>query len=116
QTYYLDFDLRTLEFSNRIKKMKIKTRLGTFDMQPHRFYYDATLNGFKRERKDYGMYNIDSFKKFDGKMYAVINNFAGGQNALSLLNKKLDAFTVLGHYNPSGSERLTESAFNRLPD
>ncbi len=116
QTYYLDFDLRKLEFSNKIEKMKIQTRKGTFDMQPYRFYDDAALDGFKRERKDYGMYNIDSFKKFDGKIYAVMNNFAGGQNALSILNKKMDTFTIGGHYNPSGTERLTESAFNRLPD
>ncbi len=117
QSYHLDFDIRKLAFSNRIEKTKIQTRAGVFPMQPQRFYQDAvTAQGFRREPKDFGLYTIDSFKEFDGKTYVAMNNYPGGQNGLAILNKKRDTFTVVGHFNPSGAERLTESAIHRLPD
>ena len=85
-------------------------------MQPRRFYDDAVAQGFARERKDYGLYNIDSFKQFDGKTYVVVNNYPGGQNGLAVLNESLDTFRILGQYFSRGAEKLTESAVNRLPD
>jgi len=116
QSYFLDFDLDRQAFSTEIRRSKIVTAKGTFDMSPRPFYEDAAAQGFRREPKDYGLYNIDSFKEFDGKLYVVVNNFPGGQNAWAELNAARDTFHVLGHFNPTGEERLTESAVNRLPD
>jgi predicted neuraminidase len=116
QTYYLDFNLDSASFETRVHRAKIKTAAGTFDMQPQAFYQDAAAQGFARPPKDYGLYMIDSFKLFDGKTYAVLNNFAAGQNALAVLNPDLDTFEVLGHFNQSGEMKITESAVNRLPD
>ncbi len=121
QSHYLDFDLRQMKFSTHLGTLKLRTKAGTFPMQPKPFYDDAAAQGFRRERKDYGLYNIDSFKTFGGQTYVVMNNFPAGQNALATLNRRRDTFTVLGHYNPVGPhpanlEKLTESAVNRLPD
>lgn len=116
QTYYRDFDLTAGAFSDRIEKAKIKTAAGTFDMQPRPFYDDAAKHGFTREPKDFGLYMIDSFKVFDGKMYSVLNNYPAGQNALSVLNRELDTFEVLGHFNHPNEWKLSESSVNRMPD
>ena len=116
QTYYRDFDLRTQQFSPRIERARITTAAGTFEMQPRRYWEDAAAVGFRGERKDFGLYNVDSFKQFDGKTYMVINNFPGGQNGWSVLNDELDTFRVLGHFFSTGPEKLTEAAVNRLPD
>jgi predicted neuraminidase len=116
QSYYLDFDLRQQSFSPSLQRVSITTAAGTFDMQPRRFYDDAVRQGFQREPKDYGLYTIDSFKQFDGKTYVAMNNYPGGQNGLAVLNDAFDTFQVLGHYNSTGPEKLTESAVNRLPD
>ncbi|NQT53297.1 exo-alpha-sialidase, partial [bacterium] len=56
------------------------------------------------------------FKRFDGRVHAVLNNFAGGQNALAALNQSMDRFAVLGDYFLPNEAKLTESAVNRLPD
>jgi hypothetical protein len=116
QTYFLDFNLDTLSFESRLHRAKIKTAAGVLDMQPQAFYQDAVAQGFTRPAKQHGLYMIDSFKLFDGKTYAILNNFAIGQNALSVLNPALDTFEVLGHFNQSGERKITESAVNRLPD
>lgn len=116
QMYFLDFDIGGMSFEKSIHRARIKTAAGLFDMQPRPFYEDAVAQGFTREPKDYGLYFIDSFKLFDGKTYAVLNNFPGGQNALAVLNPGLDTFEVLGHFNRPGELKLTEAAVNRLPD
>jgi predicted neuraminidase len=116
QMHYLDFDLKAQVFRPEIHRARIKTSTGTFDMQPVRFFEDAAAQGFRPEAKDYGLYNIDGFKNFDGKVYAVVNNFAGGQNGLAVLNEAKDTFEVLGHFNSLTGEKLTESAVNRMPD
>lgn len=116
QTWFLDFDIARMAFENRIHRAKIKTTAGTFDMQPRPFHDDAAAHGFAREPRDYGLYIFDSFKIFDGEIHAAINNYPGGQNALALLNRSLDTFEVIGHYNPPPGPKLTESAVNRLPD
>lgn len=116
QMHYLDFDLGSQSLRREIHNAKIQTGAGTFDMQPVRFYDDAVARGFRPEAKDYGLYNIDGFKVFDGKVYAVMNNFVGGQNGLAVLNEAKDTFEVLGHFNSLSGEKLTESAAHRLPD
>lgn len=116
QTYFLDFDMSGMSFERSIHRARIKTAAGLFDMQPQPFYADAAAQGFSREPKDYGLYFIDSFKAFEGKTYAVLNNFAGGQNALAVLNPEANTFEVLGHFNQPGELKLTEAAVNRLPD
>jgi hypothetical protein len=85
-------------------------------MQPRRFYEDAVAQGFAREARDYGLYQIDSFKFFDGETYVVLNNYPAGQTGLGKLNAAMDTFEVLGHYFSRGAEKLTEAAANRLPD
>lgn len=116
QMHYLDFDLRAQAFLPEIHKARLQTAAGTFDMQPYRFYDDAVAQGFRPEAKDYGLYNIDGFKSFDRKVYAVVNNFAGGQNGLAVLNEARDTFEVMGQFNSLSGEKLTESAANRMPD
>jgi len=116
QTWFIDFDMSRMAFENRIYKAKIKTAAGTFDMQPQYFHEDAVAQGFKRPAVDYGLYILDSFKRFDGRTYVTLNNFPGAQNALASLNDSLDTFEVIGHYNAPSSLRLTESAVQRLPD
>ena len=116
QTWFIDFDTTQMAFTNEIHRAKIKTAAGTFDMTPQRFYDDAAAQGFQRQSRDFGLYLFDSFKQFDGKTYVALNNYATGQNALSVVNADLDTFEVLGHYNEPGALRLTESAVNRLPD
>lgn len=116
QVYYLDFDIERMAFEPSIHRAKITTAAGTFDMQPQRYYEDAVAQGFPREPKDYGLYLIDGFKQFDGNTYAVLNNFAAGQNGWGRLNEAKDTFTVVGHFNSKGPEKLTEAAVNRLPD
>jgi predicted neuraminidase len=116
QSYFLDFDLEKGAFAGEVQRMKIATAAGVFEMQPRRFYDDAAAQGFGRERKDYGLYTIDSFKWFDGAAHVVMNNYPGGQNGLARLNAAMDTFAVLGHFNGAGPEKLTEAAANRLPD
>lgn len=116
QVWCTDFDLGCMAFDNRIRRVKIKTAAGTFDMQPQNFHADAAAQGFRRGPKDYGLYLFDSCKVIDGKTYVVLNNYPGGQNALAVANDNLDTFEVLGHYNEPQTLKLTESAVNRLPD
>lgn len=116
QTWYMDFDLTTQRFTNRIFKAKIKTAEGIFDMQPRYFYDDAAKGGFKYPKRDHGLYIFDSFKIFDGETYVAINNYPGRQNALALLNEEMDTFEVIGHINEPQKMRLSESSVNRLPD
>jgi hypothetical protein len=116
QTWYRDFDIATMTCEPEIHRAKLKTAAGVFDMQPQVLYDDAVTHGFTREPKQHGLYQIDSFKQFDGKNYAVVNNFATGQNSLAVLNKKMDTFEVLGQFNEPVTLKLTEAAINRLPD
>lgn len=116
QTWYLDYDLATQSFENKLHKAYLKTASGTHEMQPQYFHADAAAQGFTRPAVDFGLYLFDSFKTFDGQMYVALNNYPGGQNALALVNDARDTFEVLGHYNEPGTLKLTESAVNRLPD
>ncbi|WP_460941640.1 sialidase family protein [Spirosoma daeguense] len=116
QTWYMDFDLKTSAFTNRIYKAKLKTSVGIFDMQPRYLYADAVKNGFKKPEKDAGMYIFDSFKKWDGKIWVAINNYIGRQNALAVLNPEMDTFEVVGHMNEPQQAQLCEPAVNRLPN
>jgi hypothetical protein len=116
QIWFIDFDLESLRFENRLGRVKLKTSAGVFDLQPAPFYDDAVLHGFKRPRHDAGVYPVDSFKQFDGRTYSAINNFITAQNALTVLNDDLDTFELLGHYNDPIEMRLTESSVNRMPD
>ncbi|MFN9266531.1 MAG: sialidase family protein [Acidobacteriota bacterium] len=116
QMYYRDFDTTRMQFAPTIHPVKIKTSTGVFAMQPQPLYEDARAHGFTREPKDYGLYMIDAFKRIDGQLYTVLNNFAAGQNALALVHPDLHTFEVLGHFNEPGQRKLTESAVQRLPD
>lgn len=116
QTWFIDFDCEKLKLESNIHRAKIKTSAGVFDMQPRYYYADAVATGgFTRKPVDNALYAFD-FKVFNNKTYVVINNFAGGQNGLAVMNDNLDTFEVLGQYNQPYELKLTESAVNRLPD
>ena len=115
QAWYTDFNLKKRKFENKVYRVKLRTSRGVVDMQPKSFHEEAVLHGFRKEAKDYGLYLFD-FKIFDGKMYAVINNFVAGQNSLALANDELNIFEILGHYNEPQTLHMCESAVNRLPD
>jgi hypothetical protein len=116
QTWYIDFDLPSRTFHDKIYKAKLKTSAGVFDMQPQYFHADAVAHGFDRPASDCCFHIFDSFKRFDDKIYVAINNFRGKQNALTVVNKTLDTFEVVGHFNEPQDRHLSESAVNRLPD
>ena len=115
QMWMIDFDFDRMAFQKTIRRVKLKTSLGTFDMQPRHFHADAVVHGFRRPAKDYGLYLFDSFKVFDGRTYIAINNWPGKQNALAVANEEFDTFEVVGHYNEPQNLLLSESAVNRLP-
>lgn len=116
QTWYIDFNVQTRTFDTKIFKAKLVSSLGLTSMQPEYFYRHAASRGFKGKQKDYGLYQIDSFKEFDGRIYAVLNSFPGGQNALSFLHSDRATFEIMGDFNLPDSMMLTESSVNRLPD
>ncbi len=116
KTWYRDFHLETLTFDQRIYPAKLKTSLGTFEMEPQHFHADAAKVGFGKPPKDYGLYIFDSFKVFGGKTYVALNNFIGAQNGLAVINEARDTFEVIGHYNEPSALRLSESSVNQLPD
>lgn len=115
-TWYRDFDLRRSEFADTIHKARLKTAAGVFDMEPRHLHADAVAQGFDKPAQNHGMYIFDSFKRFDGKIYAALNNFPGKQNALAMLHNDFETFEVVGHYNEPQDQQLSESAVNRLPD
>jgi hypothetical protein len=116
QTWYRDFDLVTGGFAPDIHRAELETSDGVFPMQPQVLHRDAAARGFQRPAVDFGLYPVDGFKRFDGRVYAVLNNFPDKQNAWCVLNDSLDRFTVLGHYFEPLDAQLSESAVNRLPD
>jgi hypothetical protein len=116
QMYYRDFDLRTQAFANVVHRVKLKTSSGVFDLQPQYLHADAVKHGFTKPAKDYSLELLDAFKKFDGRTYAVLNSYVNTLNALTVFNEAGDTLEVVGHYNEPQSQRLCESAVNRLPD
>lgn len=118
QTWCIDFDLATQRFENRISRAKLKTAFGTFDFEPRRLHDAAIAEGFSKSKpaKDFGLYVIDAPKRIDGRLYAALNNFAAGQNALALLHDDLETFEIVGCFHEPASASLTESAVHRLPD
>lgn len=116
QTWYIDYDLARDKFEWEIRRAQIETDQGVFPMQPRHFRRHAAAKGFTGEPVTFGLYMIDSFKRFDGRVHAVLNNFPGGQTAWSVLNAEMDRFTVLGDFFLPHEAKLTESAVNRLPD
>ncbi len=116
QTWFIDFDLRTRDFDWTLHRAEIETGEGVFPMQPQHLYRHLAAKGFSHPPVQHGLYMIDGFKQFDGRVHAVLNNFPGAQNAWAVLNEGMDRFTVLGEFFLPHEARLTESAVNRLPD
>ena len=117
QTWYIDFDLETQSFINEIYQAHIITTAGErLPMQPRHYYNDAVRHGFEAPKRDYGVYFIDSFKYFDDKIYAVMNNFPIGQNAWVKVEDDMASFRILGHFNEPNEYRLSEAAVQRMPD
>jgi hypothetical protein len=116
QMYYRDFDLRTQTFADDVQRLKLKTPSGFFDLQPQHLHADAIRHGFKQPAKDYSLELLDAFKQFDGRTYAVLNSYINRLNALTVFNEAGDTLELVGHYNEPQTQRLCESAVNRLPD
>lgn len=116
QTWYRDYDLTRGTFDGCIHRAEIETDQGIFPMQPRAFHQHAAAKGFRGEPMQFGLYPVDGFKRFDGRVHAVLNNFPGGQLAWAVLNPALDRFTVLGDFFLPHEAKLTEAAVNRLPD
>ncbi len=116
QTWYIDYDLWRGRFIWAIHQAQIQTDQGVFPMQPLHLYRHAAAKGFTRPQRDFGLYMIDSFKVFDGRVHVVLNNFSIRQIALATLNDNMDRFTVLGHFFEPLTAALSEAAVNRLPD
>lgn len=116
QTWFLDFDLARGAFAGHIHRAEIETAQGIFPMQPQHLHRHAAAQGFTGAPVQHGLYMIDGFKRFDGRLYAVLNNFSGGQNAWAAVNDDLTRFTVLGDLFLPHEAKLTEAAVNRLPD
>ncbi len=116
QTWYIDFRITDALFDRNIYPVQLKTDLGVYPMQPQYLYQHACAKGFTNAPVLHGLYMIDGFKKFDGKVYVVLNNFPGGQNAWAVLNDNMDCFTVMGDFFLPNEAKLTEAAVNRLPD
>lgn len=116
QMWYLDYDLSGQAFTERIYRAEIETAEGVFPLQPRHFYRQAAARGFTGKQLPYGLYMVDGFKAFDGRAFAVLNNYPIGQAAWASLNDERTRFTVLGHFFQPPESRLTESAVNRLPD
>ncbi len=116
QTWFIDFDLAYGAFEWDIHCVELVTDTGVFPMQPQYLHRHAAAKGLTWPAVQHGLYLIDGFKRFDGRIYAVLNNFPGGQNALAALNTTMDRFTVLGDFFLPPEAKLTEAAVNRLPD
>jgi hypothetical protein len=116
QTWYLDYDLTRGAFERNLFRAEIETDQGVFPMQPQHLHRHALAKGFTGAPVTYGLYLVDGFKRFEGQVYAVLNNFAGGHMAWALLNAELNRFTVLGGFFLPHEAKLTEAAVNRLPD
>lgn len=115
-TWYRDYNIHQGEFADTIHKARLKTAAGVFDMEPRHLHAEAAAKGFSKPVKNSGLYVFDSFKFFEGKIFAALNNFPGKQNALAVLHEDFETFEVIGHYNEPQSCQLSESAVNRLPD
>ena len=116
QVWYLDFDLERQAFDWCLFRAELETEQGVFPLQPLAFYRQAAASGFTGKPLDYGVYMIDSFKTFDGRVYAVVNNFPIGQNAWAVLNDDFTRLIILGNMPPPPEAKLSEGAVNRLPD
>jgi hypothetical protein len=116
QTWFIDYDLGREAFATEIHRAEIETDQGVFPMQPQHLYRDAVAKGFTGEPFWHGLDTVDGFKRFDGRVYAVLNSFAAGHCAWAVLNEALDRFTVLGHFFLPHAAKLTEAAVNRMPD
>jgi hypothetical protein len=116
QVWSIDFDLLRSSFIWNIQPVGIRTDQGSFPMQPQHFFQHAAQKGFTGKPVMHGLYLIDSFKRFDDRILAVVNNFPGGQNALASLNENMDQFTLLGDFFLPHEAKLTEAAVNRLPN
>lgn len=116
QTWFTDYDPATGRFDGEIHPAEIETGAGMFPMQPFRLFDDAVAHGYRGQVLDYGLYMIDSFKEFDGRMHAVLNCFPAGVLAWSVMDDARRRFTVLGYFFGRNGEQLTEAAVNRMPD
>lgn len=116
QTWYIDYDLERGDFIWELYQAQIATCHGVFPMQPRRLHEHLVTHGFEREPVMHGLYLIDGFKRFDGDVYCVLNNFPGGQLAWARLDEEMTRFTVIGELIRPPEAKLTETAINRLPD
>jgi hypothetical protein len=116
QTWYRDFDIRRAAFADNIYRVELATAEGVFPMQPQAQCRQAVAEGFPNPQLKHGLCMIDSFKLFDGRWHAVLNNFATGIISWAEISADWTRFTILGNIFQPAAARLSEAAVNRLPD
>jgi hypothetical protein len=97
QTWYIDFNIKSSTFSKKIFKAKILTNEGVFEMLPKYFYQHALSDGYISQGyvPDYGLYIFD-MKPHLGKTYVSLVMFPWGPSGLTILNKEMDTFEIIG--------------------
>ncbi|MBQ2118667.1 MAG: exo-alpha-sialidase [Clostridia bacterium] len=114
--YYLDYDLPTGRFSDRLSLLRLRTPEGEgpLDAANYRALFRAA--GHACEDRWFGVYLLDLFEEA-GTRYLALNNFVAGQNSLARFNRSCDCVEIVGHIGGvTPTEKTTESGIARLPD
>ena len=106
--YYIDYDVKSGTLNQNVYRMKLLT--------PKAYYDLAIAAGMECFSSDHSAFIFD-IMEYDGKKYVALNNFAGKQNALGMLNDTLDCISVIGHFGVGNSKvQLSESGIMRKND
>ncbi|HEY3328784.1 MAG TPA: sialidase family protein [Capsulimonadaceae bacterium] len=116
QTWYIDFNRVTRAFDWNIYQMLLETDAGLEPMQPVALHRHVAARGFARPLRSYGLYLVDSFKRIDGVVYAMMNNYPHGPSSLTVLNDQMNCLKVIGSQIYPTEPLLSETSFNKLPD
>ena len=114
--YYIDYDVKSGTLNQNVYRMKLLTPEGKVDFTPKAYYDLAIAAGMECFSSDHSAFIFD-IMEYDGKKYVALNNFAGKQNALGMLNDTLDCISVIGHFGVGNSKvQLSESGIMRKND
>ncbi len=114
--YYIDYDVKSGTLDQNVYRMKLLTPEGKVDFTPKAYYDLAIAAGMECFSSDHSAFIFD-IMEYDGKKYVALNNFAGKQNALGMLNDTLDCISVIGHFGVGNSKvQLSESGIMRKND
>ena len=114
--WYLDYHTDTQQFEEQIFPLYMEADSERTLMQPRYFYRQACRHGFHGREDPAGLYLFELGKKTDGRYYVAVNNFLTRQNALGVLNDRLDTVRILGNILEPQDAGMSESGITRLPD